>query len=71
MDGLHHLHGLLEGVGLRRSCLAFERVQIKRAHLQHTVDTPRQQLTEIVDLQRLGAVGQVAARGLVRLEVLH
>ena len=55
MDGLHHLHGLLEGVGLRRSCLAAERVQIERLHLQHAVDPPRQQLAEVVDLQRLGA----------------
>ena len=65
------LDRLLEGSHLRLAGFRLDCVQIERHQLQLAVDAPRQHLPQPLELLRLGAVRQIAARRLVRVHVLE
>mmetsp|Transcript_12838 Transcript_12838/g.42643 ORF Transcript_12838/g.42643 Transcript_12838/m.42643 type:complete len:520 (+) Transcript_12838:819-2378(+) len=72
---LHELDDLLDRLVVRRRLrlggLARGRRQIEGAQLEFAVDAPREDGADALHLLRLGAVGDVAARGLVRVHVLQ
>ena len=72
---LHQLDRLLDRLLVRRllrlARLRIDGVQVQRHELQLAVDAPREDLPQSLELLRLRAVRQVAARGFIRIHVLE